>query len=168
MLDDYAKAVWRARSGGSLFGAGGGGSLGQSGADGARSPGRGAALGQASRRFVYGVFGVVSKQAHPACHRSRPGIEARRDCPAEEGGRGRAEGCRHRPLLRLLPDGEVSEYPAGVPRVARSEEHTSELQSLRHLVCRLLLEKKKKCNRNPHATVFTPASPYPSARAVVW
>src|SRR5437899_7416182 len=29
-------------------------------------------------------------------------------------------------------------------RVVRSEEHTSELQSLRHLVCRLLLEKKKK------------------------
>src|ERR1039458_1908469 len=32
----------------------------------------------------------------------------------------------------------------------RSEEHTSELQSLRHLVCRLLLEKKKK-NRITHA-----------------
>src|SRR5262245_62923684 len=29
-------------------------------------------------------------------------------------------------------------------RRSRSEEHTSELQSLRHLVCRLLLEKKKK------------------------
>src|SRR5262245_65010381 len=28
--------------------------------------------------------------------------------------------------------------------MGRSEEHTSELQSLRHLVCRLLLEKKKK------------------------
>src|SRR5205814_5637957 len=28
----------------------------------------------------------------------------------------------------------------------RSEEHTSELQSLRHLVCRLLLEKKTKFN----------------------
>src|SRR5258705_7874603 len=28
-------------------------------------------------------------------------------------------------------------------RLRRSEEHTSELQSLRHLVCRLLLEKKK-------------------------
>src|SRR5437899_6729018 len=28
--------------------------------------------------------------------------------------------------------------------VQRSEEHTSELQSLRHLVCRLLLEKKKR------------------------
>ena len=30
----------------------------------------------------------------------------------------------------------------------RSEEHTSELQSLRHLVCRLLLEKKKKKKNN--------------------
>src|ERR1039458_10676193 len=30
--------------------------------------------------------------------------------------------------------------------VHRSEEHTSELQSLRHLVCRLLLEKKSQCN----------------------
>src|SRR5258705_3019209 len=31
----------------------------------------------------------------------------------------------------------------GIELVERSEEHTSELQSLRHLVCRLLLEKKK-------------------------
>src|SRR5690349_23179661 len=31
-----------------------------------------------------------------------------------------------------------------VPRCDRSEEHTSELQSRRDLVCRLLLEKKKK------------------------
>src|SRR5437899_5962842 len=37
-----------------------------------------------------------------------------------------------------------------VPR-SRSEEHTSELQSLRHLVCRLLLEKKKNHERNYHA-----------------
>src|ERR1035438_10671706 len=29
-------------------------------------------------------------------------------------------------------------------QASRSEEHTSELQSLRHLVCRLLLEKKNK------------------------
>src|SRR3989441_4183945 len=33
---------------------------------------------------------------------------------------------------------------AGCRRPARSEEHTSELQSLAYLVCRLLLEKKKK------------------------
>src|SRR5262245_62528631 len=32
--------------------------------------------------------------------------------------------------------------------LSRSEEHTSELQSLRHLVCRLLLEKKKKSQDN--------------------
>src|SRR5690349_23168243 len=37
-------------------------------------------------------------------------------------------------------------YPAAVPLLLRhrSEEHTSELQSRRDLVCRLLLEKKKK------------------------
>src|SRR5437899_3940452 len=35
-------------------------------------------------------------------------------------------------------------------RRRRSEEHTSELQSLRHLVCRLLLEKKKKKKKNNH------------------
>src|SRR5438045_6180546 len=33
-------------------------------------------------------------------------------------------------------------WAAALRRAARSEEHTSELQSLRHLVCRLLLEKK--------------------------
>src|SRR2546422_7867673 len=41
---------------------------------------------------------------------------------------------------------------AGAPRAddadVRSEEHTSELQSRLHLVCRLLLEKKKKTNTN--------------------
>src|SRR5258705_6935874 len=38
----------------------------------------------------------------------------------------------------------------------RSEEHTSELQSLRHLVCRLLLEKKKKktARQTPSARII--------------
>src|SRR5262245_62222035 len=35
----------------------------------------------------------------------------------------------------------------------RSEEHTSELQSLRHLVCRLLLEKKKTPRKSTHASI---------------
>src|SRR5947199_7582447 len=35
-----------------------------------------------------------------------------------------------------------------LPIPKRSEEHTSELQSLRHLVCRLLLEKKKQKRKN--------------------
>src|SRR5205814_8335402 len=40
--------------------------------------------------------------------------------------------------------GELTGQPAPATDVLeRSEEHTSELQSLRHLVCRLLLEKKK-------------------------
>src|SRR2546422_7346911 len=40
---------------------------------------------------------------------------------------------------------------------ARSEEHTSELQSRLHLVCRLLLEKKKKTNRRPKPTTTSTA-----------
>src|SRR2546422_4017408 len=38
-------------------------------------------------------------------------------------------------------------FKAGVTRLIRSEEHTSELQSRLHLVCRLLLEKKKRTRR---------------------
>src|SRR2546425_6853350 len=40
--------------------------------------------------------------------------------------------------------------PAGSASSSRSEEHTSELQSLAYLVCRLLLEKKKKKVRYAH------------------
>src|SRR5437899_6620458 len=40
----------------------------------------------------------------------------------------------------------------------RSEEHTSELQSLRHLVCRLLLEKKKPATKAKHVAVLTTRS----------
>src|SRR5436305_14599154 len=39
---------------------------------------------------------------------------------------------------------EAEGPPGGVEDGGRSEEHTSELQSRPHLVCRLLLEKKKK------------------------
>src|SRR5437899_11100842 len=46
-------------------------------------------------------------------------------------------------LARPLHRGGTARRGRG--RRARSEEHTSELQSLRHLVCRLLLEKKKRC-----------------------
>src|SRR2546426_6818543 len=42
-------------------------------------------------------------------------------------------------------DGDLPEY-----RPCRSEEHTSELQSPCNLVCRLLLEKKKKYNTASH------------------
>src|SRR5690625_6485372 len=42
---------------------------------------------------------------------------------------------------RALESGDAAIYEKGI---RRSEEHTSELQSRGHLVCRLLLEKKKK------------------------
>src|SRR5437899_8672070 len=55
-------------------------------------------------------------------------------------------------VLSLLGALTYAELAASNPEAGglycyiRSEEHTSELQSLRHLVCRLLLEKKKKPN----------------------
>src|SRR2546429_7334391 len=48
----------------------------------------------------------------------------------------------HRPVTEAI--GERSERAAPL-RMIRSEEHTSELQSRLHLVCRLLLEKKNVC-----------------------
>src|SRR5437899_8548963 len=50
--------------------------------------------------------------------------------------RSRAGSCMARSRSSASP-------PRTTARSCRSEEHTSELQSLRHLVCRLLLEKKK-------------------------
>src|SRR5262245_64344292 len=50
-------------------------------------------------------------------------------------------------------------------REERSEEHTSELQSLRHLVCRLLLEKKKRTRAPPRGRRRrTRPSPRPQRR----
>src|ERR1035441_11033168 len=50
-------------------------------------------------------------------------------------------------ILHVLDDGALGDSLREDPECRiddlRSEEHTSELQSLRHLVCRLLLEKKK-------------------------
>src|SRR5258708_28829671 len=45
----------------------------------------------------------------------------------------------------------------------RSEEHTSELQSPDHLVCRLLLEKKKQ-KKNQHSPTFNPKTVYSCTR----
>src|SRR3989442_2012528 len=47
-------------------------------------------------------------------------------------------------VARVDHDRDVGDGQPGIRRRERSEEHTSELQSRPHLVCRLLLEKKKK------------------------
>src|SRR5262245_64067854 len=64
-----------------------------------------------------------------------------------------------RPVARRPHDRRAPLAARGCFGEIRSEEHTSELQSLRHLVCRLLLEKKKmKIHVSPstkiHSTVL--------------
>src|SRR2546430_6249376 len=48
-----------------------------------------------------------------------------------------------RPVCSTGPEAELGRAAVGLRVEARSEEHTSELQSQSNLVCRLLLEKKK-------------------------
>src|ERR1035441_10842620 len=52
--------------------------------------------------------------------------------------------------IRPCPFQPRKDFSPEALRELRSEEHTSELQSLRHLVCRLLLEKKKKQANKSH------------------
>src|SRR2546422_9563395 len=72
----------------------------------------------------------------------------------------------HDALPILLPEfrdpqaGRLDLFSAALSLVAvllviRSEEHTSELQSRLHLVCRLLLEKKKKKIETLHVTMIS-------------
>src|SRR5258705_4773804 len=58
----------------------------------------------------------------------------------------RRSRCCRGPVPWSAPGGRAASSCTSIPicHPARSEEHTSELQSLRHLVCRLLLEKKKR------------------------
>src|SRR5256885_3297517 len=62
--------------------------------------------------------------------------------------------------LRLLV-----ENSQGTPKVTRSEEHTSELQSPCNLVCRLLLEKKKKMDRKARYRIDHVGSPSKTDRS---
>src|SRR5947208_8803206 len=51
-----------------------------------------------------------------------------------------------------MPEPVIEFDESGLMQGVRSEEHTSELQSPDHLVCRLLLEKKKKKKHAPRST----------------
>src|SRR5207244_13553826 len=101
--------------------------------------------------FAYALSDYLYLHSFPTrrssdLHRGSP-------CAASAGGtgdarHGRGEGVaegvgRRRDGLRADERGEGS----AAAIVNRSEEHTSELQSPDHLVCRLLLEKKKKTKR---------------------
>src|SRR3712207_8343986 len=56
----------------------------------------------------------------------------------------RESGLRYGDSVVVVGLGALGLLAVGMARAARSEEHTSELQSRQYLVCRLLLEKKKK------------------------
>src|SRR2546429_4294681 len=80
---------------------------------------------------------------------------------------------RSLPAATALPDGRtlvlagLSQADTSTDGIARSEEHTSELQSRLHLVCRLLLEKKKNNHTKtpPHhiSTSFSDIASHPPA-----
>src|SRR3989449_1359097 len=69
------------------------------------------------------------------------GLAAAREILDDRLKRRRITPHEHARLVALLSG---SDHYSGFGRAERSEEHTSELQSRLHLVCRLLLEKKKK------------------------
>src|SRR2546422_7587596 len=52
-------------------------------------------------------------------------------------------------IIRATQKNRIS----GAVTIVRSEEHTSELQSRLHLVCRLLLEKKKQAQSHNHLEI---------------
>src|SRR3712207_7573786 len=79
-------------------------------------------------------------------HQPRVGTETSEERPADES---QAQQASAAPLARLLAN------PRRIRR-ARSEEHTSELQSRQYLVCRLLLEKKTSSTRRSHCVPSSP------------
>src|SRR3712207_7766880 len=68
----------------------------------------------------------------------------RRRPPSATARRDRCGRCPPCGRSRPCPPPQPLIAPVSAPTMKRSEEHTSELQSRQYLVCRLLLEKKKK------------------------
>src|SRR2546422_8627778 len=85
-------------------------------------------------------FFFSSRRRHTRCSRDWSSDVCSSDLA---GAAGRA-GARAVPLMAHERGGRVIRKREPRWQSARSEEHTSELQSRLHLVCRLLLEKKKK------------------------
>src|SRR3712207_7121124 len=84
------------------------------------------------------IYTLSLHDALPICTSSGPELEDRRPFLGTEN-----DGPRAGRVLELGDE------------VARSEEHTSELQSRQYLVCRLLLEKKKTPHNTPSHPHYT-------------
>src|SRR5256885_10918592 len=84
--------------------------------------------------------------------RSPPGDETRSPADARGEPAGGAVGAQSFGSARAHGGGPYRRFSG----TGRSEEHTSELQSPCNLVCRLLLEKKKKCAITVHSISMMP------------
>src|SRR2546425_9610037 len=94
--------------------------------------------------MLWGYASLTRPRDHPQCAAAQSQRDHRRAAAVRPLGRHRAVGVRQELTGVRYP---LRRGPTPLHRVAldvRSEEHTSELQSLAYLVCRLLLEKKKK------------------------
>src|SRR5258708_38508117 len=86
---------------------------------------------------LHDALPISPRRGRPWPARRRPGRRSTRGCCSTGSRRSRSR-CSTR------------SRPSGRRRSPRSEEHTSELQSPDHLVCRLLLEKKKNDENTQH------------------
>src|SRR5690554_7774070 len=94
---------------------------------------------QCCRHRLFGVDGGGVKEGHGRI----VGLDQQPDLrAAEDDALGALPGQRGQDL-KVISSGIRADLAAAELFVDRSEEHTSELQSRPHLVCRLLLEKKK-------------------------
>src|SRR5690242_20789737 len=106
------------------------------------------------------VRSITHSTRHP---RALPSLPTRRSSDLMRRGRGEVEPLhrqlgsaepRHRPPDQLLVHSRRTAVERTAVEAARSEEHTSELQSHVKIVCRLLLEKKK--GREAYRTKWIP------------
>src|SRR6266496_4818987 len=93
----------------------------------------------------------LQKRVHEVPH--RPGVYLMRDRFNRVIYVGKARDLRKRVSSYFLPSKVAQTDLRARAMLDRSEEHTSELQSRRDLVCRLLLEKKKRIQQGDNITV---------------
>src|SRR5437016_6659987 len=100
-----------------------------------RGPGREQARGQRAARCAPDDGSSARRMGDRSPTRQRAAAAAELGCPLR--------GVPEMPRAGAYPERAPQHALRKVRRRVRSEEHTSELQSLTNLVCRLLLEKKK-------------------------
>src|SRR2546425_1732366 len=100
-------------------------------------------------------------------HGARPDVAVLCECIVV----GQRDEMKERGIRHTTSECTLRGFTSAQAKVDRSEEHTSELQSLAYLVCRLLLEKKKKTRLQGECwtqmaafSARTPGTTYPLQR----